>query len=145
MSRPRQSSPDDTSMIRISQTIRGNKHPEIADLYRDNHDGFASTVCDALTVYALLLRKTGARSAAEVMGALGGLSVPERAPHPQVQLKKINTKIVDAVQSFEDFERAKAPERAVPITSAQTHPVVATPDVLTHEQAAAALAAAEDL
>jgi len=79
MARQRQSTPNDIDMIRISQTIRGNKHPEIADLYRANHDCFASTVCDALTLYAYLLRKTGARSAIEVMGVIGGVSFVENS------------------------------------------------------------------
>lgn len=70
MGRNRKEPRDDDEFIRLNQQIKCSNHPDIADLYRANHQRFVTVVRDALSFYAFMQKTTGARTLAEMMGSL---------------------------------------------------------------------------
>lgn len=100
MPRLRKSAADNPETIRIAQTVKTKFNPGIAELYAKNSQDFHLIVCDAIELYAYLLKKTGARTLIEVMDSIG-VGMTKRDDDLPAESGSRAAKPFDAVQKID--------------------------------------------
>lgn len=112
--------------VRLDFKINLDDHLDIAELYSMNPRRFSVTVVEALSLYALVVKKTGAVGLAHAANAIavgGGHVLPAPFPAPSVAVTQSHSKQSAVVPAAEHDNKGKSDKGVVSHDDAASLPV----------------------